>query len=53
MNNVQQPAERVIASVERVIIGKHMEVQAVLRRYRTSRSNIGSGFSEPIWTSLK
>ena len=30
MNNVQQPAERVIASVERVIIGKHVEVRMAL-----------------------
>ena len=30
MKNVQQPAERVIASVERVIIGKHVEVRMAL-----------------------
>ena len=30
MNNVQGPAERVIASVERVIIGKHAEVRTAL-----------------------
>ena len=30
MKNVQQPAERVIASVERVIIGKHAEVRLAL-----------------------
>jgi len=30
VNNVQQPAERVIASVERVIIGKHVEVRMAL-----------------------
>ena len=30
VNNVQQPAERVIASVERVIIGKHTEVRMAL-----------------------
>ena len=30
MNNVQQPAERVIASVERVIVGKHVEVRMAL-----------------------
>ena len=30
MKNVQQPAERVIASVERVIVGKHVEVRIAL-----------------------
>ena len=30
VNNVQQPAERVIASVERVIVGKHVEVRMAL-----------------------
>jgi MoxR-like ATPase len=30
VKNVQQPAERVIASVERVIIGKHVEVRMAL-----------------------
>ena len=30
MKNVQQPAERVIASVERVIVGKHSEVRIAL-----------------------
>ena len=30
MNNVQGPAERVIASVERVIVGKHAEVRLAL-----------------------
>ena len=30
MKNVQQPAERVIASVERVIVGKHVEVRMAL-----------------------
>ncbi|MEP6470167.1 MAG: MoxR family ATPase [Chloroflexota bacterium] len=30
MKNVQEPAERVVANVERVIIGKHMEVRMAL-----------------------
>src|SRR5919112_2980556 len=30
VKNVQQPAERVIASVERVIVGKHVEVRMAL-----------------------
>ena len=30
MKNVQQPAERVVANVERVIIGKHAEVRTAL-----------------------
>ena len=30
MKNVQEPAERVIASVERVIVGKHVEVRMAL-----------------------
>ena len=30
MKNVQQPAERVVASVERVIVGKHAEVRIAL-----------------------
>src|ERR671914_229597 len=30
VKNVQQPAERVIASVERVIVGKHVEVRIAL-----------------------
>jgi len=30
VNNVQQPAERVVASVERVIVGKHVEVRLAL-----------------------
>ena len=30
MKNVQQPAERVVASVERVIVGKHVEVRMAL-----------------------
>ena len=30
MKNVQGPAERVVASVERVIIGKHVEVRLAL-----------------------
>ena len=32
MKNVQQPAERVIASVERVIVGKHSEVRIASSR---------------------
>jgi MoxR-like ATPase len=30
VKNVQQPAERVVASVERVIVGKHVEVRMAL-----------------------
>src|SRR5918999_6235393 len=30
VNTVQQPAERAIASVERVIVGKHVEVRMAL-----------------------
>ena len=30
MKNVQQPAERVVANVERVIVGKHVEVRMAL-----------------------
>jgi MoxR-like ATPase len=30
VKNVQQPAERIVASVERVIVGKHMEVRMAL-----------------------
>ena len=30
MKNVQEPAERVVANVERVIVGKHLEVRMAL-----------------------
>ena len=48
MNNVQQPAERVIASVERVIVGKHTEVEwrswrCCARGTSSSRTSPGVG----------